>query len=91
MTFSLLLIAFRKPSILVIKYRVYTLPFLKSVFKIRIKNSDIQKGKQSGYRIIYHLKTPSHIILVTVYSKLEQKDISTKQIKNIIKNFDASL
>jgi mRNA-degrading endonuclease RelE of RelBE toxin-antitoxin system len=29
-----------------------------TVFKVRIKNSDIQKGKRSGYRIVYYLKTP---------------------------------
>jgi mRNA-degrading endonuclease RelE of RelBE toxin-antitoxin system len=25
------------------------------VFKVRIKNSDIQKGKSGGYRLIYYL------------------------------------
>ncbi|WP_333466203.1 type II toxin-antitoxin system RelE/ParE family toxin [Microcoleus sp. T3_B1] len=27
------------------------------IFKVRIKNSDIQKGKSAGYRAIYYLKT----------------------------------
>lgn len=27
-----------------------------TVFKVRIKNSDIQKGKSAGYRVIYQLK-----------------------------------
>ncbi len=26
-----------------------------TVFKVRVKNSDIQKGKRSGYRMIYYL------------------------------------
>ena len=26
------------------------------VFKVRIKNSNIQKGKSGGYRVIYYLK-----------------------------------
>jgi len=30
-----------------------------TVFKVRVKNSDIRKGKRSGYRLIYHLKTSS--------------------------------
>jgi mRNA-degrading endonuclease RelE of RelBE toxin-antitoxin system len=55
---------------------------------VRVKNSDIQKGKSSGYRMIYYLKTPTKIILVTIYSKLEQADIAAKQIRKILKEFD---
>ncbi|RZB30927.1 MAG: hypothetical protein AEth_00881 [Candidatus Argoarchaeum ethanivorans] len=47
-----------------------------TIFKVRVRNSDIQKGKRSGYRMIYHLRTPKNIILVTIYSKLDQSDIS---------------
>ncbi|HDS45240.1 MAG TPA: type II toxin-antitoxin system RelE/ParE family toxin, partial [Methanomicrobia archaeon] len=42
-----------------------------AIFKVRVRNSDIQKGKRSGYRMIYHLKRPKNIILVTIYSKLD--------------------
>lgn len=59
-----------------------------TIFKTRIQNSDIQKGKRSGYRLIYHLKTPTNIILVTIYSKLDQGDISAEQIQRILKEFD---
>jgi mRNA-degrading endonuclease RelE of RelBE toxin-antitoxin system len=59
-----------------------------AVFKVRVLNSDIQKGKRSGYRLIYYLKTRTHIILVTIYSKLEQSDISAKRIGSIIAEFD---
>ena len=59
-----------------------------TVFKVRVRNSDIQKGKRSGYRLIYHLKTPTNIILVTIYSKLDQADISGEQIRRILIEFD---
>lgn len=59
-----------------------------TVFKVRVRNSDIQKGKRSGYRLIYHLKSPTHIILVTIYSKLDQGDISAKEIRRIVEEFD---
>ena len=59
-----------------------------TVFKVRVRNSDIQKGKRSGYRIVYHLKTPTNIILVTIYSKLDQADISAEQIRRILIEFD---
>ena len=59
-----------------------------TIFKARIQNSDIQKGKRSGYRLIYHLKTPQHIVLVTIYSKLDQGDVSVEQIRRVLQEFD---
>ena len=55
-----------------------------TVYKARLGNSDAQKRKRGGYRVIYYLKTPSTIILVTIYSKLEQGDISPEAIQNAI-------
>jgi len=52
-------------------------------------NSDIQKGKRSGFRLIYYLVNPEKIVLISVYSKSKQADISAKQIKQIINNFSA--
>ena len=62
-----------------------------TVFKVRVKNSDIRKGKRSGYRFIYYLKTQTEIILVTIYSKLEQSDISAEQIRRILQEYDERL
>jgi len=56
-----------------------------AVFKVRIQNTDIQKGKRSGYRCIYYLKSRNKIFLVTIYSKLDQSDISAKKMKQILK------
>jgi mRNA-degrading endonuclease RelE of RelBE toxin-antitoxin system len=55
-----------------------------TIFKVWVRNSNIQKGKRSGYRLIYHLKTPTNVILVTIYSKLDQADISAEQIRRIL-------
>jgi mRNA-degrading endonuclease RelE of RelBE toxin-antitoxin system len=54
------------------------------VFKLRIKNSDNQKGKSGGYRLIYYLKTSDKILLLTLYSKSEQDDVMAGDLKNII-------
>ncbi|MCB0208133.1 MAG: type II toxin-antitoxin system RelE/ParE family toxin [Anaerolineae bacterium] len=59
-----------------------------TIFKLRVKNSDIGKGKRSGYRFIYYLKTQTEVILVTIYSKLEQSDISAEQIRRILQEFE---
>lgn len=59
-----------------------------TVFMVRLRNSDIQKGKRSGYRVIYYVQTSTSIILITVYSKLEQGDISADEIRRIITEHD---
>ncbi|MEA5553718.1 type II toxin-antitoxin system RelE/ParE family toxin [Anabaena cylindrica UHCC 0172] len=59
-----------------------------TIFKIRVKNSDIQKGKSGGYRLIYYLKTSTRIILVTIYSKSEQEDIVAEEIQQILADFE---
>ncbi|MEZ4594802.1 MAG: type II toxin-antitoxin system RelE/ParE family toxin [Chloroflexota bacterium] len=60
-----------------------------TVFKVRVKNSDLQKGKSAGYRFIYYLRTAESIILITLYSKTEQSDVSAAQIRQVIKDFDS--
>ena len=56
-----------------------------TIYKARVKNSDIQKGKSAGYRVIYWIKTPGDIILVTIYSKLYQTDVTPQQVRRIVK------
>jgi mRNA-degrading endonuclease RelE of RelBE toxin-antitoxin system len=55
-----------------------------AVFKARLKNSDIQKGKSGGYRIIYQIKDNHCILMVIIYSKSDQTDIPASQIRDII-------
>lgn len=55
-----------------------------TVFKVRIRNTDIQKGKSGGYRLIYYLQTTTGIILLTIYPKSEQADIDADEIRAII-------
>ena len=59
------------------------------VFKVRIKNSDIPKGKRAGYRMIYYLKAPERIVLITIFSKTEQGDVSADQIRRVIAEFES--
>jgi len=59
-----------------------------TIFKVRIRNSDVSRGKSGGYRVIYYLRTATSVILVTIYSKTEQSDISAAKIKNILSEFE---
>ena len=55
-----------------------------TIFKARIRNRDVVRGKSGGYRVIYYLKTATLVILVTIYSKTEQSDISVAMIRKIL-------
>lgn len=59
-----------------------------TIFKLRVCNSDIQKGKSGGYRLIYYLKTATGIILLTIYTKSKQADITASEISNIITEYE---
>jgi mRNA-degrading endonuclease RelE of RelBE toxin-antitoxin system len=58
------------------------------VFKARVRNRDIRKGKSSGYRLIYQVQSPQSVVLITIYSKLDQGDISPKQIRQTLAEFE---
>ncbi|MEG4203689.1 type II toxin-antitoxin system RelE/ParE family toxin [Microcoleus sp. Pol7_A1] len=57
------------------------------VMKVRLKNSNIQKGKSGGYRLIYWISSPELIVLLDIYSKSDQQDIEVGEIRQIIKEF----
>lgn len=55
-----------------------------TVYKVRIPNSDAQRGKSGGYRVLYYVETTERVILVTIYSKSDQGDISASTLREII-------
>jgi len=62
-----------------------------TVFKVRVRNSDVQKGKSGGYRVIYYLKTETQILLVTMCSKSAYSDIPTTEIREILNRAEEQL
>jgi mRNA-degrading endonuclease RelE of RelBE toxin-antitoxin system len=58
------------------------------VFKVRLKNSDTEKGKSGGYRVIYYLQTATGIVLITIYSKSDQSNESNAVIEEIIRRLE---
>jgi mRNA-degrading endonuclease RelE of RelBE toxin-antitoxin system len=61
------------------------------IFKVRLKNSNIQKGKSGGYRVIYYLKTQDKIILTTIYSKSDFSDVNNKTIEDAILQYEKEM
>ena len=58
-----------------------------TVFKVRVKNSDIQKGKSGGYRLIYYVKSSTNILCLLMYSKSEEDNVTSAEIIKIIQEF----
>ncbi|WP_322745523.1 hypothetical protein [Plectonema radiosum] len=58
------------------------------VYKVRIRNSNIQKGKSAGYRLMYQVESLTSILLLTIYSKSDREDITANEIIDILANFD---
>ena len=54
------------------------------VIKVRVRNSNIQKGKSAGYRLVYQVESPTNVLLLTIYSKSDRDDISSAEILNIL-------
>lgn len=53
----------------------------KSIFKIRIKSRDLNKGKSGGLRgYIYLYRQKKLIVPICIYFKSEQEDISEKAL-----------
>jgi len=57
------------------------------VYKVRVKNSDIRKGKSGGYRVIYQSLTPTAVVLLRLYAKSDQNDVTLDEIRTIIQKF----
>jgi len=57
------------------------------VVKVRVKNSDSKRGKSGGYRLIYWLASPTLIIMLDIYSKSDQENVTAHEVGQIIANF----
>jgi mRNA-degrading endonuclease RelE of RelBE toxin-antitoxin system len=57
------------------------------VMKLRIKNSDIQKGKSGGYRLIYWTIIDETLLLLDIYAKSDQANLDFDEIRRVIKKY----
>ena len=58
------------------------------VYKVRVRNSDAQRGKRGGYRVVYYLETEDKTVVLAIYSKTDQSDLPTEVIKHIIEEYE---
>lgn len=56
------------------------------IYKIRLANSSLNRGKSSGYRVYYCYKDESeNIILMYIYSKKDQIGLSDEELDTLMK------
>lgn len=58
------------------------------VYKVRVKNSNINKGQSGGYRVIYYTMTADAVLLTAIYSKSVQENISNEEIETRIDRYE---
>lgn len=51
------------------------------VYKVRLKNRSSQRGKSGGFRVIYYVRLADDVVMITIYSKTEQNDVSPNEIR----------
>lgn len=59
-----------------------------TLYKVRAPNSDSQRGKSGGYRVIYYLKTTTRCILVAIYSKSDQEDMEPEALSRLMREVE---
>ena len=60
------------------------------VYKVRLPNPSAQRGKSGGFRVIYYVQFADIVILLTIYSKTEQTDISSEKIRQVLQNIEST-
>lgn len=61
------------------------IPLGHNLYKVRIKNTDNNKGKSGGYRLITYLQLrENELTLIYIYSKSDLENISESVLDNII-------
>lgn len=53
-------------------------------YKVRLKNPAAQKGNSGVFRVIDYVRIAEHVILLTIYTKTQQEDISVEEIRQMI-------
>jgi len=62
------------------------IPGGSGVRKLRVRNSDLGKGKSGGYRLLYYVEDhpiPT-IYLLLLYAKLDREDVTDRELKRLL-------
>ena len=55
-----------------------------TVYKVRLPNRAARRGKSGGFRVIYYVQFRDRVVLLTIYSKTDDTDISAAEIRRLV-------
>lgn len=58
-----------------------------NTFKVRLSNSNKNRGKSAGYRVYYYIKLEENIYLLTIYDKSQVESINEEILTELIQEF----
>ena len=61
-----------------------------TVYKVRLPNRAARRGKSGGFRVIYYVRFSDHVVLLAIYSKTDESDISVREIQALAREADAA-
>jgi mRNA-degrading endonuclease RelE of RelBE toxin-antitoxin system len=62
------------------------IPGGSGVRKLRVRNTDLSKGKRGGYRLLYYIEdqpVPT-IYLLLLYAKSDREDVTRQELKQLL-------
>jgi mRNA-degrading endonuclease RelE of RelBE toxin-antitoxin system len=66
--------------------------FAHRIWKIRLGSSDMQRGKRSGYRVIYAINHRVRVCyLLFIYAKGHRSDVTPDEIERLLQNLEREL
>lgn len=72
-------------------YHKHSITIKNNLHKIRIANSNKNKGKSAGYRVYYYVKIGDSIHLLSIYDKSEIEMINEKTLNQYINDIEDTL
>jgi mRNA-degrading endonuclease RelE of RelBE toxin-antitoxin system len=58
-----------------------------NLYKVRLANSNKNKGKRAGYRVYYYLKIDDTVYLLTIYDKSKIEKINENTLNQYIEEY----
>jgi mRNA-degrading endonuclease RelE of RelBE toxin-antitoxin system len=62
-----------------------------NLYKVRLSNSNKNKGKRAGYRIYYYLKINDTVYLLTIYDKSQIENINENTLNQHIEELSKTI
>ena len=69
------------------------IPSSSGVRKLRVKNSDLTKGKSGGYRLLYHVQdepVPT-LRLLLMYAKSDKESVTHQELHQLLNELDGEI